>query len=158
MGDEYDSADDEKMQMETNDDKPRWKLYYGEHFCNVNSKVVIRSTMRTMILLEWIGSQLDYKIYIHDMWKEDGNLIFQAKAALSTHVEGWMNQLVTRARVLLTETSYNVVVTDDLQDRVNKESHDMMLLHNYVGQQDELRNVKNQNEDADEEDLEVKGN
>ena len=32
MGDEYYSADDEKMQMETGDDKPIWKLYYREQF------------------------------------------------------------------------------------------------------------------------------
>ena len=62
------------------------------------------------------------------MWIKDSALEFQAEAAILTHVKGWLNHLVTRAQVLLTDTSYNIVITEDLQDQLNLEFQNTMLL------------------------------
>ena len=44
-----------------------------------------------------------------------------------------MNQLVTRARVLLTDLSYQMVVTQDLQGKVEAEFGNTMLLRKLTG-------------------------
>ena len=112
------------------------EIFYGHQFRNVKSKVVVRATMKPMRLTDWIKSQSDYQIYINNMWIEGDELQFKAEAAIAPHVKGWLGQLVTRARVLLTDISYNIVITEDLQSQMNTEFHNTMLLQNSIEQTD----------------------
>ena len=68
------------------------------------------------------------------MWIDDGQVLnFKAENTITTHVRAWMNKLVTRARVLLTDLSYQMVVTWDLQGKVEAEFGNTMLLRKLTG-------------------------
>ena len=87
-------------------DEDKWGLFSAEQFCNVTSRVVVRETNQAVDLLDWIRGQSDYCIYITNMWIDGEALWAKAERAIEEHVRGWMNHLVTQARVLLTDLSY----------------------------------------------------
>ena len=94
---------------------------------------MVRKTNQAVDLLDWIRGKSDYCIYITDMWIDGEALWAKAEHAIEEHVRCWMNQLVTQARVLLTDLSYQLVVTRDLQGKLEAEFGNTMLLRKLTG-------------------------
>ena len=99
-------SDSKELEAEGYNNEDEWGLYSVEQFCNVTLRVVVRETNQAVSLLDWICGQSDFCIYIKDMWMEGNVLWVKAERAIDDHVRAWTSQIVTQARVLLTNLSY----------------------------------------------------